>query len=174
MAETGVIRRLDELGRLVIPSDFRKMLHWNPGDPILMSFCAKNSLLLVKFRELEPLRVIAAEYAGAFYETYKVPVALCDDEHFLAQEGFGIAGDLSISLEARAFIEEKQEFQQDDAYVLPISREPAFCGSALVPITFKNRGIGALLLGKAPPGTQMEPLMTALRLTAKMIESQLQ
>lgn len=44
MKATGIIRRLDDLGRIVIPRDVRRQLHFREGDPLEL-FIEKNGVL---------------------------------------------------------------------------------------------------------------------------------
>lgn len=37
MKATGIVRRIDDLGRVVIPKEIRRTLHIRDGDPLLMS-----------------------------------------------------------------------------------------------------------------------------------------
>ena len=38
MKATGIVRRVDELGRIVIPKEIRRTMHIREGDPSLMSW----------------------------------------------------------------------------------------------------------------------------------------
>ena len=46
MKATGIIRRLDDLGRIVIPRDVRRQLHFREGDPLEL-FIEKNGVLFL-------------------------------------------------------------------------------------------------------------------------------
>lgn len=49
MNATGIIRRIDDLGRVVIPKDVRAKLHWNEGDPLEI-YTDKGAVLLKKYK----------------------------------------------------------------------------------------------------------------------------
>ena len=53
MKETGIIRRVDDLGRVVIPRDIHRFLHLNEGDPMEI-LVDKGS---VTFRRYSPLKI---------------------------------------------------------------------------------------------------------------------
>ena len=76
MDNDSAVRRLDKTGRLVIPKRMRRALHWQSGDPIVLTLHAKSSLLLHRYPQLQALRTLAAGYADAFYATCTVPIAL--------------------------------------------------------------------------------------------------
>lgn len=48
MKSLGIVRKIDELGRIVIPKEFRKINDWNEGDPLEM-FSDRNALVLKKY-----------------------------------------------------------------------------------------------------------------------------
>ena len=52
MRATGIVRRIDELGRVVIPREIRRSLRIREGDPLEI-FVEGNSLCLVKYNSLE-------------------------------------------------------------------------------------------------------------------------
>lgn len=54
MKETGVIRRIDELGRIVIPKEIRKRLRVGPGD-MLDIFTSDKQIILSKYTELSEM-----------------------------------------------------------------------------------------------------------------------
>ena len=53
MRATGVVRRLDDLGRLVIPKEIRRMLGWKEGDPLELYFDRENKGIVLKKYEVE-------------------------------------------------------------------------------------------------------------------------
>lgn len=53
MRATGIVRRLDDLGRLVIPEAIRRMLGWKEGDPLELYFDRENKAIVLKKYETE-------------------------------------------------------------------------------------------------------------------------
>lgn len=53
MRATGIVRRLDDLGRLVIPKEIRRVLGWKEGDPIELYFDRENKAIMLKKYETE-------------------------------------------------------------------------------------------------------------------------
>ena len=53
MRATGIVRRLDELGRLVIPKEIRRTLGWEEGDPLELYFDRENKAIVLKKYEVE-------------------------------------------------------------------------------------------------------------------------
>ena len=53
MRATGIVRRLDDLGRLVIPEEIRRALGWKEGDPLELYFDRENKAIVLKKYEVE-------------------------------------------------------------------------------------------------------------------------
>lgn len=53
MRATGIVRRLDDLGRLVIPKEIRRVLGWKEGDPLELYFDKENKAIVLKKYETE-------------------------------------------------------------------------------------------------------------------------
>ena len=53
MRATGIVRRLDDLGRLVIPKEIRRVLGWKEGDPLELYFDRENKGIVLKKYEVE-------------------------------------------------------------------------------------------------------------------------
>jgi transcriptional pleiotropic regulator of transition state genes len=54
MAELNAIRKIDELGRIVLPGDFRKRSGWGIGDGILLTLSADCSAITLTLDEKNP------------------------------------------------------------------------------------------------------------------------
>ena len=53
MRAMGIVRRLDDLGRLVIPKEIRRALGWEEGDPLELYFDRENKAIVLKKYEME-------------------------------------------------------------------------------------------------------------------------
>ena len=67
MTATGIIRRLDDLGRIVIPRDVRRQLHFREGDPLEL-FIEKNGVLFKKYSPITSINDILNELRDAVRE----------------------------------------------------------------------------------------------------------
>lgn len=67
MVTTGIVRRLDDLGRIVIPKEIRRTCNLREGDPVEF-YSDKNGEILLKKYDTEPeitaLRTAATQLAG--------------------------------------------------------------------------------------------------------------
>ncbi len=62
MQEQGIVRRIDELGRLVIPKELRKTLRIREGDPLEI-YASKDELVLKKYSPISSLKEISSAVA---------------------------------------------------------------------------------------------------------------
>ena len=70
MKTTGVIRRIDELGRIVIPKEIRKSLRIKNGESLEV-YLDGDSIILKKFSQIESLESISVDYVEAFNQIIK-------------------------------------------------------------------------------------------------------
>ena len=70
MKTTGVIRRIDDLGRIVIPKEIRKNLRIKSGESVEI-FVDGDSIILKKFSQIESLENVSVNYVEAFNQIIK-------------------------------------------------------------------------------------------------------
>ncbi|MEG2985225.1 MAG: stage V sporulation T C-terminal domain-containing protein, partial [Peptostreptococcaceae bacterium] len=84
MKATGIIRRIDDLGRIVIPKEIRKTLRIREGDPLEI-FTAKNGeVILKKYSLIGQLRELAQDYAETLGETLGHGIVITDLDSIIA------------------------------------------------------------------------------------------
>ena len=86
MKETGIIRRIDELGRVVIPKEIRKTMRINEGDPLEI-FTEQDRLFLKKYSPVGAVPAFAKEIAESAYSSTSMSVAVCDTDEFTVVKG---------------------------------------------------------------------------------------
>lgn len=83
MKETGVVRRIDDLGRIVIPKEIRKSLKIREGDSLEI-FVEDNKVYLEKHSHIGEMLEIAKHYANAIYNQFKIDMIITDMERVIA------------------------------------------------------------------------------------------
>jgi len=86
MKSSGIIRRLDELGRIVIPKELRKSLRIKEGTPLEISI-ANDEIILKKYSPIMELGENANCCAEILYDTLGVPVFVTDLDELVACAG---------------------------------------------------------------------------------------
>ena len=69
MRATGIVRRIDDLGRVVIPKEIRKTLRIREGDPLEIFTDHEGGIVLRKYSPIGELSGFAKQYAEALSQT---------------------------------------------------------------------------------------------------------
>lgn len=87
MKATGIVRRIDDLGRVVIPKEIRRTLRIREGDPLEIYTDREGEIILKKYSPISDLSEFAQEYAQALYETLGTPAFISDRDEMIAVAG---------------------------------------------------------------------------------------
>lgn len=86
MKTTGVIRRIDELGRIVIPKEIRKNLRIKNGESLEI-FLEGDNIILKKYSQLESIENVSVDYVEAFNQIIKHNIIVTDRDKVIAVSG---------------------------------------------------------------------------------------
>lgn len=86
MKTTGVIRRIDDLGRIVIPKEIRKNLRIKNGDTLEV-FVDVDSVILKKYSPIESIEDAALKYVDSFNQVLKHNIIVTDKDKVIAVSG---------------------------------------------------------------------------------------
>ena len=89
MRATGIVRRIDELGRVVIPKEIRRTQRIHSGDALEIFTDGKGEVVFKKYSPLAELGEPAAAYADVLARRLGCGVAVCDREKIVAAAGAG-------------------------------------------------------------------------------------
>ena len=87
MKATGIVRRIDDLGRIVIPKEIRRTLRIKEGDPLEIFTDRQGEVIFKKYSPISELQSFAAEYADTLQRTSSMPVFICDRDEIIAVSG---------------------------------------------------------------------------------------
>ena len=87
MKATGIVRRIDDLGRVVIPKEIRRTMRIREGDPLEIYTNSGGEVIFKKYSPIGELSVFASQYADAISRSSKAGVIICDREHCVAAAG---------------------------------------------------------------------------------------
>jgi AbrB family transcriptional regulator, stage V sporulation protein T len=87
MKATGIVRRIDDLGRVVIPKEIRRTLRIREGDPLEIFVDRDGEVILKKYSPISELSDFSKEYADALFDSLGHPVLICDRDTFIAVSG---------------------------------------------------------------------------------------
>ena len=84
MRATGIVRRIDDLGRVVIPKEIRKTLRIREGDPLEIFTAKDGEVILKKYSPIGELNEFSQEYAETLGETLGHGVIVTDLDSIIA------------------------------------------------------------------------------------------
>ena len=87
MKATGIVRRIDDLGRIVIPKELRRTLRIREGAQLEIFTDAQENVIFRKYSPLGEIPGCAAEFAEALWKVSGVPAAICDLDCVVAAAG---------------------------------------------------------------------------------------
>ncbi|MBR6509537.1 MAG: AbrB/MazE/SpoVT family DNA-binding domain-containing protein [Clostridia bacterium] len=87
MKATGIVRRIDDLGRVVIPKEIRRTMRIREGDPLEIYTNAGGEVIFKKYSPMGELTSFAAQYAESLSQSAKMPIIICDRDHCIASAG---------------------------------------------------------------------------------------
>lgn len=79
---TGIVRRVDDLGRVVIPKEIRRRFRLREGDSLEIGE-GEDAILLKKYSVLELSDETTQKILGCFSEITQLPIVLCNTTHVL-------------------------------------------------------------------------------------------
>ena len=88
MKATGIVRRIDDLGRVVIPKEIRRTMRIREGDPLEIFTETDGTVIFKKYSPIGELSTFAAQYAEVLYKNSGYPVVVCDKDHVISVSGF--------------------------------------------------------------------------------------
>lgn len=165
MKATGIVRRIDELGRVVVPKEIRRTLRIREGDPLEIFTDKNGEIILKKYSPIGELSEHAQELAQSLSSTFSMAAAICDKDTFVASAGMGKrdAGGKAVSPEIEQVMLQKNRLvnlEPGEARISLIAGEdPAYICTAIValPIVSQGDAIGAVVLFSQKPDAPIDP-----------------
>ena len=87
MKATGIVRRIDDLGRVVIPKEIRRTMRIREGDPLEIFTDRDGEVIFKKYSPIGELTGFAAQYADTLHKTCEMSVIICDRDSVVAAAG---------------------------------------------------------------------------------------
>ena len=87
MKATGIVRRIDDLGRVVIPKEIRRTMRIREGDPLEIYTDREGEVIFKKYSPIGELAGFAAQYAETLHKTCSLSIVICDRDTVIACSG---------------------------------------------------------------------------------------
>ena len=126
MKATGVVRRIDDLGRVVIPKEIRKTLRIKEGDPLEIFTDKEGEVILKKYSPIGELSEFAAEYTETLAKTTGHIACITDRDTVIAVSGGSKKEFLEqgVSSELEKIMEDKEKYtsRENNDMAVPITK----------------------------------------------------
>ena len=163
MKATGVVRRIDDLGRIVIPKEIRKTLRIKEGDPLEIFTDKEGEVILKKYSPIGELSEFATGYAETLAKTTGHIACITDKDTIIAVSGGSkkefLEQDLSGELEQ--LLEDKEVYtsKENNEIAIPITKndnkERKYNSQVIYPIISQGDVIGSVILLSKDNNTKM-------------------
>ncbi|MBQ8428195.1 MAG: AbrB/MazE/SpoVT family DNA-binding domain-containing protein [Clostridia bacterium] len=179
MKATGIVRRIDELGRVVIPKEIRRTLRIKEGDPLEI-FTDRDELTLKKYSPIATLERFSEATARSLHALSGKLAVICDTDEILYAYGEGkkdFAGK-RISDEMDKILKERRSYlanasEGGDVIAISIEKESGVFAQIIVPIIMGGDCLGAVVLLSKTEGEKMDANdLNLARLTADILSNQ--
>lgn len=87
MKATGIVRRIDDLGRVVIPKEIRRTLRIREGDPLEIFTDREGGIILKKYSPINELTDFSREYAESLQDVIGHIILISDKDAFISVSG---------------------------------------------------------------------------------------
>ena len=87
MRATGIVRRIDDLGRVVVPKEIRRVMRIREGDPLEIFTDKDGEIVLKKYSPIGEMGYFAQQYAETAAQSLGCGVCVCDRDQIIAVAG---------------------------------------------------------------------------------------
>ena len=166
MKATGIVRRIDDLGRVVIPKEIRRTMRIREGDPLEIYTSNEGEVIFKKYSPIGELSESAAQVADIMHRLAGCPVAVFDRDHVV-----------SVSPELEELMENRKQYFSENGTDSLMPAEGVEKGAmACLPIIAAGDVTGAVAFldngeGSAINDSQKSLILAASQFLGRQLES---
>ena len=171
MKATGIVRRIDDLGRIVIPKEIRRTLRIRESDPLEIFTDREGEIILKKYSPIGEMTTFAKQYAESLAQVSGHAVLIADRDLFIAAAGgykqlLGKA--ISRQLDEKVHNRETIMASRGDRSFISVcdDAEDGYQHQAIAPILCEGDIIGSVILLQNDTKTKMGEVEQKLLLSA--------
>ncbi|MDF2589329.1 MAG: spoVT [Anaerocolumna sp.] len=172
MKATGIVRRIDDLGRVVVPKEIRRTLRIREGDPLEIFTDREGEIILKKYSPIGELGQFAKQYADSLAQTTGHIIAISDKDQFVAASGSMKRELLSkaVTHELEQVINERESFiaaKEDKNFIRIVADDDTdYTYQVIWPIIAEGDAIGAVVILTKDPKVKFGDVENKLASTA--------
>ena len=171
MKATGIVRRIDDLGRIVIPKEIRRTLHIRESDPLEIFTDREGQIILKKYSPIGEMTTFAKQYAESLAQVSGHVALIADRDQFIAISGGYkqlIGKSVSRQLEDKVNNRESVLASRGDRNFISVSDEAGeeYQHEMIAPIICEGDIIGSVVLLENDNKSKMGEVEQKLALSA--------
>lgn len=180
MKATGIVRRIDDLGRIVIPKEIRKTMHIREGAQLEIFTDSNGSVVFKKYSPIGELDESACDYTEAVAKITGNTIAIVDKDTVIAASGPARREIINkkLSEETESLIEQRKQYVYrigEDRRPVCKEHDKAYAG-IVNPIILEGDTVGAIVMlipemGNAPSESDVKVLAAAAQILSRQIET---
>lgn len=149
MKATGIVRRIDNLGRVVIPKEIRRTMRFNEGASLEI-FTSGDQVIFRKYSALESMSTVATDILDAIYRIHKVTIIACDNDKVICSKGISKEEIVNrrITADLENVITRREIYAHNaacDSIFFPVEGCERYA-LAVAPVVASGDAVGAILL----------------------------
>lgn len=182
MKATGIVRRVDELGRVVVPREIRRSLRIREGDPLEI-FTDNGTIVFKKYSPIGELGEFAQSHTDALCQTLGHIALICDRDTVIAVSGGNkrdftdrlIHEDVERVMSNRTPVVRSTIKGEALLGIVNGEQENAYTAQTIVPLVVDGESLGAIMLLSNRYDTEMGSIELAVCATvATFIRKQME
>ena len=164
MKATGIVRRIDDLGRVVIPKEIRRTMRIREGDPLEIFTNRDGEVIFKKYSPIGELSEFASDYVEVLSRTTGHIVCVTDKDSVIAVAGAPrrelmdkpVSGDMERVMDSRSTYTENG----DNMHI--VEGETAYTVGVAVPIITEGDTVGSVAILRDEKSNPMGEMETKL------------
>ena len=180
MKATGIVRRIDDLGRVVIPKEIRRTMRIREGDPLEIFTDRDGEVIFKKYSPVGEMTTFYAQYAETLHRTGEFSVMICDRDFVVSCSGISkkeyLEKQLSEEFETLMESRNMYVYHTDAEKIFPVRDKNDYFVSCAMPIISEGDIIGCVASlcedakTRTPDMTEQKLVQTAAAFLGKQHE----
>ncbi|AYD41283.1 stage V sporulation protein T [Clostridium fermenticellae] len=172
MKATGIVRRIDDLGRVVIPKEIRRTLRIREGDPLEIFTDREGGVILKKYSPIGELSDFSKGYTDSLQQTIGNMVMICDKDSIISLSGAPKKEymEKKISSDIEKVIEDRKSVNLDRSKTIPLyddeEAQDKYTAQVISPIIAEGDAIGAVIIASTEENVKFSDVEIKLSETA--------
>ena len=174
MKATGIVRRIDDLGRVVIPKEIRRTLRIREGDPLEIFTDREGGVILKKYSPIGELSDFSREYAESLQQAIGHIVLIADKDAIISSSGAPKKDyiEKKVSSDLEKIMGDRKTILLEEGATKPIALyddeelDGKYSVQVISPVITKGDAIGAVIIASKQSGDKFGELEMKLAETA--------